>query len=82
MRSKATRCPECGNPSLYQSTYRMKVMTEEAAASGDPNAIIKIMSSAEFMGIISDLNKINNQEWEFCECAPRPWAINQEMWWE
>ncbi len=82
MRSSATRCPKCGNPSLSQSTHRMQEITEEAAEADDPIIMMEILSSPEFMGIISDLNKINNEDWEFCECAPRPWAINQGMWWE
>jgi len=60
----------------------MQELTEEAANAKDTNTMMAILSSSEFMGIVSDLNKISNEDWEFCECGPRAWAINQGMWWE
>ena len=36
----------------------------------------------DFMGIMSDLGKIANGEFKPCQCHPRAWAINQDMWWQ
>ena len=65
-------CQVCGNPSLTQMTKRMKELALSGLSPNDP----------DYMGLISDMSKIANGEFSPCQCHPRAWAINQDLWWQ
>ena len=80
MFSRRTRCQFCGKPGLMQSLM-MVTFLSDPKNTDDLASAVEAMTGPEMMGIISDMNKVTNGEWEYCACLPRAWALNQEMWW-
>ena len=80
MFSRRTRCPVCGKPGLMQS-LKMITLLSDPNNFQDLADAVAAMTGPEMMGIVSDMNKVNDGEWEWVACYPRAWAINQDMWW-